>query len=153
MDEAYLVLKLWIAGFLLPWVVGIYLIVRNRNILLAVGSIMSVLAFLINAVGMYVGFWTLPPISDTISTLPFEVGLYPILAVLMIQIALWTKCNTNWLVVVFAVATTFLEQIALWLGWITYGHGWNTWLTILSYLLPYWIVVRYAKLIGIIAQE
>jgi hypothetical protein len=153
MGEAYLVLKLWIFGFLLPWLIGIYLIWRNRGILLVVGPIGSVLAFVINAVGIYMGFWTLRPISNTISTLPFEVGLYPILAVFMVHIAMLRKVNPIWLVIVFALATTVMEQMALWIGWVTYGHGWNTWWTFLSYMLPYWLVMWHAKSAGIITQK
>ncbi|MBT2615507.1 MULTISPECIES: CBO0543 family protein [unclassified Bacillus (in: firmicutes)] len=131
--------------FVIPWIIGIFHLYKKDKLLIPlIGSFFSVIAFTINELGFYFGFWEVAPFPNqkTLSASPFNLGIYPILASYMI---FFIKKNKNLYLVVFFITlfTTFLEMIFVFWGKVIYGNGWNTYFTFISYLFPYTLTYWY----------
>lgn len=62
-------------GLLVPWVIGIYVIKQDVFLVLIVSMISSLLAFLINDIGFYMGWWYVSPKGyGTLSFIPYNFG-------------------------------------------------------------------------------
>ncbi|MFA2811957.1 CBO0543 family protein [Bacillus mycoides] len=136
-------------AFVLPWTVGIFhLYKKERRIIPLIGSFCCVVAFVVNEFGFYCGFWRIAPFLDqkTLSALPFNKGLYPILASYLIFFIKKTK--RPYLMVFFiSLFTTLLEMTLVLSGEIVYGNGWNIIWTFFSYIIPYmWVYWYYLYL-------
>lgn len=136
-------------AFVLPWTVGIlHLYKKEKTIIPLIGSFYCVVAFVINEFGLYCGFWRTAPFFNqkTLSALPFNVGLYPILAGYLIFFIKKTK--RPYLMVFFISLFTTLLEITLVLdGKVIYGNGWNIIWTFFSYIIPYmWVYWYYLYL-------
>lgn len=136
-------------AFMLPWTVGIlHLYKRDKTIIPLIGSFFCIVAFTVNEFGLYFGFWRIAPFLDqkTLSGLPFNVGLYPILASYLIFFIKKTK--RPYLMIFFvSLFTTFLETTLVLSGKVVYGNGWNMIWTFLSYIIPYiWVYWYYLYL-------
>ncbi|MGH0601781.1 CBO0543 family protein [Bacillus mycoides] len=136
-------------AFVLPWAVGIlHLYKKERRIIPLIGSFFCVVAFVVNEFGLYCGFWRIAPFFDqkNWSALPFNIGIYPILASYLIFFIKKTK--RPYLMVFFiSLFTTFLEMTLVLSGKVVYGNGWNIIWTFLSYIIPYmWVYWYYLYL-------
>lgn len=136
-----------VCGFLVPWVFGVYLYHKNALIVLTVAPLASALSFVINAIGFGFGWWHLhPPIRiETISALPFDIGLYPVLGSWCIML-IDQYGRTIHLLLAFALGTTFLEGFGIAIGHASYGNGWNLAWTFVSYFVAYVIVCLFYRL-------
>ncbi|MFD6511446.1 CBO0543 family protein, partial [Bacillus sp. NPDC060175] len=98
--------------------------------------------------GLYCGFWRIAPFlsQKTLSSLPFNIGLYPILASYLIFFIKKTK--RPYLMVFFiSLFTTILEMTLVLSGKIVYDNGWNIIWTFFSYIIPYmWVYWYYLYL-------
>jgi hypothetical protein len=131
--------------FGLPWIVGYYHLYKKDKLLIPlIGAFFCIESFIINELGFYFGFWKAVPSFNTISFLPFNLGLYPILASYLI---FFIKKNKNPYLIVFLMSlfTTFLEMIFVFLGKVIYGNGWNFPFTFFSYFFPYTLVYWYYR--------
>ncbi|MBK5490975.1 hypothetical protein ABH963_003664 [Bacillus sp. RC55] len=136
-------------AFVLPWTVGIlHLYKKERRIIPLIGSFFCVVAFVVNEFGLYFGFWRIAPFLDqkTLSALPFNIGLYPILASYLIFFI--KKTQRPYLMVFFiSLFTTLLEMTLVSSGKVVYGNGWNIIWTFFSYIIPYmWVYWYYLYL-------
>jgi hypothetical protein len=136
-------------AFILPWVVGIlHLYKKDRTIILLIGSFFCVISFVVNEFGFYYEFWRISPFIDqkTLSALPFNVGIYPILASYLIFFI--KKNKRPYLMVLFiSLFTTFLEMTLVLDGKVVYGNGWSIIWTFFSYIIPYmWVYWYYLYL-------
>ncbi|MBM6647125.1 CBO0543 family protein [Bacillus sp. RIT 809] len=136
-------------AFVLPWAVGIlHLYKKERRIIPLIGSFFCVVAFVVNEFGFFCGFWRITPFLDqkTLSALPFNIGLYPILASYLIFFIKKTK--RPYLMVFFiSLFTTLLEMTLVLSGKIVYGNGWNIIWTFFSYIIPFmWVYWYYLYL-------
>jgi hypothetical protein len=140
-------LVLWSVGFFVPWLAGIYLLVRDRQ---SVGSVASVLAFVMNTIGIHIGLWQVHPIveiPETLSILPFDIGLYPVSSAFMIHLVMKVKAISPYIwVFIFAIGTTCAEYIGTLIGLVTYNGAWSVWWTLCSYLIPYTVVLIYDRM-------
>lgn len=111
---------------------------KDKKLLLTVGPLQSTIAYTINAVGFYYGYWDVYPFGNQVIVhVLFDIGIYPALSVWMIYFIKRCKINAFVLILIFAIATTIIEGLGIMIGRITYGHGWNIGLTFISYLIPY----------------
>ncbi|WP_251529870.1 CBO0543 family protein [Metabacillus litoralis] len=136
-------------GLVLPWTVAIFhLYKKERTIIPLIGSFFSVIAFIVNEFGFYCGFWRIAPFFDqkTLSALPFNLGMYPILASYLIYFIKKTK--KPYLMTFFiSIFTTFLELTLVLSEKVIYSNGWNIIWTFFSYLIPYiWLYWYYLYL-------
>ncbi len=117
----------------------------NKALLLTIAPFGSVLAFFVDELGFYFGFWNVKPFDDdTIAELPFNLGLYSILAFLLILLIRKYK-KALFTILVFSLVTTGLEFIYLIIGRVEYSNNWNIGWTFLSYLAPYFLLYFYYK--------
>ncbi|WP_337193749.1 CBO0543 family protein [Halobacillus litoralis] len=134
-----------ILAFVLPWIVAVLHLYRKDKVVIPlIGSFFSVMAFFINDIGFYFGFWEVAPFpkQKSLSVIPFNIGLYPILASYLIY---FIKRNGSPYLVILLMTlfTTILEGIYVFSERVVYGNGWNLFFTFFSYLIPYIIIYRY----------
>lgn len=133
--------------FLIPWVICLMHLYKKEKILLFFsGSIFSVVAYLMNALGFYFDFWEVLPFPEqkSFASLPFDVGIYPVLSCYCIYFI--KKTNKPFLVLfLMTLLTTFLEGIFVFFERVIYQNGWNIYFTFFSYLLPYLCLYGYYR--------
>lgn len=139
-----------IVGFLIPWVFGIYLYRKSRIIVFLIFPITVTISGLINDTGYHLEFWDFTPLienDETLSALPLDLGLYPVMAGYMIYWIRKSNRHTFLKIGCFCLATTALEYLALILGKVEYGNHWNIGWTFVSYMLAYSLVYLYYRLL------
>jgi hypothetical protein len=131
--------------FIIPWIIALFHLYRkDRLILPLVAPFSSVIAFVINDFGHLFGFWKLTSVShwEIAAALPFDMGLYPILASYMIYF-IRKNGHPYIMILVMTSFTTLGETVFVYFGRVIYGNGWNNFWTFLSYLVPYILVYGY----------
>lgn len=139
-----------VAGFIIPWLFGLYLFKKSPIIILITMPIASLVALIINELGFYFKFWSFSPVHPTdesVSALPLDLGIYPVLACFMVFWFRKTRISHMISVLVTTIVTTLLEYIGFISGKVHYGNGWNIFYTFLSYLIAYVIVYIYYRMI------
>ena len=74
--------------------------------------------------------------------MPLNLGIYPVLSILMIDFIRKSRFNILW-VTIFSLFTTLAEYSAVLLGKAKYYNGWNNIKTFFSYFIPYYLVYKY----------
>lgn len=98
---------------------------------------------------MHWGYWRVTPIyadEASFSTLPFNMGVYPVMASFMVYLIEKRRWSSLLALLTFTVVTTVAELGAVWLGKVFYGAGWNVIFTFFSYFAAYLLVYVYAKI-------
>ena len=134
-----------ILGFIIPWIFGMILLTKDWNMMVFTFPFASMISFFVNTLGFYY-FWDLTPIfkrEQSLSRLPTEIGLYPILSCYLIYYIKSTSVHPVVLILLFALFTTMLEYLAVVRGKVIYRNGWNIYFTLLTYLGPYMLVYFY----------
>lgn len=125
-------------GLAVPWLFGIFILIKDRKIILTIFPVMSVISLIIVILGHYSGYWILEPNSKgIIAAIPYCLGLYPINACLLIYFIRRKKLHPYILIFIAAIITTIEEALGLLIDKVHYGNGWNIFWTFISYLLPY----------------
>ncbi|KSU84438.1 hypothetical protein GA0061096_0526 [Fictibacillus enclensis] len=137
-----------IVGLIIPWMVGTYLCFKKPKFMLMIVPIGISTAFLINDWGFNY-FWRLKHSYKNLSlaSVPYNIGLFPILGCLFISSIHYTKLNTFLSLILFTIFTTLIEFWALKEGEIIYRNGWNIGFTAISYFIGYLVVFIYYKLL------
>lgn len=140
-----------VIGFVVPWILAIYLMRKASIVIIITLPIASLVAILSNTFGFQLKFWSFTPLihgEESISALPLDLGLYPVIACYMVH---WIRISqTNHLVILFVTIlfTTILEYVALLIGKTSYSNGWNIYWTFVSYLIAYGIVYLYYRILA-----
>lgn len=129
-------------ALIIPWILMIILYFRDKKVVLIIAPFQSMLAYTINAMGFYYGFWDLYPFNNKeIVHVPFDIGIYPMLSAYMVyhikSTKLKEKINPFTVIVIFTLLTTCIEGAGVFMGRVVYGKGWNIGWTFMSYLIPY----------------
>ncbi|WP_396020855.1 CBO0543 family protein [Bacillus sp. SD075] len=132
-----------IIGFILPWILGIYLFNNHRRLFIIFYPFGSTISFLINKIG-FSYFWKM---DNHLNSISYDMGLYPIACCLFIYIIHFKKMSTLITFLIFTLGTNFLEHLIVLLGKLDYRNGWNIYWSAASYLLAYLIVYVYYKLV------
>jgi hypothetical protein len=139
-----------VVGFVIPWIFGIMLHRKAPIVIYLIVPVAATVSALINDVGYHLGFWDFTPKIDndeTLSALPLDLGLYPVMASFMIYWIVRSK-RRPWLkIACISLFNTVLEFIALMLGKAEYGNGWNIGWTFVSYAVALILVYLYYKLL------
>ena len=137
-----------IVGFILPWIVGVYLFKKQKKLFIIFFPIGAATSFLINEIG-FNHFWKMDKTFEELSltSLPYDLGLYPILCCLFICTIHYEKMPRLIAFLVFTIGLTFGEFIAVLLGKLEYRNEWNIIWSGVSYLTAYFIVYLYYKLV------
>ncbi|WP_317618474.1 CBO0543 family protein [Paenibacillus sp. PL91] len=140
-----------IIGFFIPWIFGIYLYKRAPVIILLICPITAIMSTVINAVGYQLEFWRFTPLIKnvaTLSSLPFDIGFYPVMTSYLIY---WIRQNNQYpflKIVCIGLLTTILELIAYLFGKVEYSNHWNIGWTFVSYVIPYILIYLYYRLLS-----
>ncbi|BAH07573.1 CBO0543 family protein [Clostridium kluyveri] len=130
-------------GLIIPWITGIFLYFKEKELLLITFPFASSIALVINAWGFNRDYWNLYPFEcQHISDLPFDIGLYPIMGVYMLYFIRHTKLKSYFIISSTILFTTFLEFLGVFTGRVFYSKGWNILYTFFSYVFSY-IVLYY----------
>ncbi|WP_088071933.1 hypothetical protein [Gottfriedia luciferensis] len=145
------------SGLILPWLVGFILLKKVPKIMVVFIPICVAIAFIINTWGFNY-YWSLKVKFNelALSAFPFNLGLYPILGCIYICTIYFKKLNIFIAIILFTVTTTLIEFWALSEGHVIYRNGWTIYLTALSYLIAYVVVLGYYKLVlyyGILNED
>lgn len=138
-------------GFVIPWIAGILLWRKSPVTIYLIGPIASIVAALFNDLGYHLNFWDFTPKienDETLSALPLDLGLYPVMACLMIYWIFRTKRQAWLKLTLFALFNTALEFVGLHFGKVEYKNGWNIGWTFVSYFLALLLVYFYYKLLS-----
>lgn len=140
-----------IVGFIIPWISGIVFYFKDRKILFIIAPFQSVIAFTIDSIAYFYRFWSIWPHEySKFSTMPYDLGVYPILSVYLIHYINKGKFNPYILIIIATIFTTLLEWFGILTGRILYFNGWNLVLTFISYLIPYflnyWFYIQLKKM-------
>lgn len=135
--------NIW-GGLVIPWILGIGLLKKNKE-LVRIVPFVWVSATFVSLWGDSKKYWKVKPKlkkRQYLTTMPFNLGLYPIASVFMVYLIQKTRKNTLW-IIIFSLLTTVKEFGMLLFKRTTYGNGWNIIKTFFSYLIPYYLVYRY----------
>ena len=140
-----------VVGFIIPWISGIVFYFIDRQTLFIIAPFQSAIAFTLNSIGLFYGFWSIYPHKyGKFSTIPFDLGTYPIISVYLIHYINKTKNNPYLLIIIATLCTTLLEWFGILTGRIIYSNGWNLSFTFISYLIPYllnyWFYIQLKKM-------
>ena len=134
-----------VVGLVIPWIVVLlHLYRKDKALVLLIGTFSSVIGFTVNELAIYYGFWTVAPFVEpnTVSTLPFDLGIFPIIPIYLIYF-IKKHGRPYVLIPLVALVVTCLEIIFVMNGRVVYDNGWNVVYTYLSYLFPYILVYGY----------
>ncbi|KRF06597.1 hypothetical protein ASG89_19295 [Paenibacillus sp. Soil766] len=125
-------------GFVVPWVFGIAWFKKAPTIAILIFPISAIISSLINAFGYHVDYWDFTPkIEDdeTISALPFDIGLYPLAGCLVIYWIEYKKKHPLVVLTILSIILTGLEYIAYLTRKVEYSNGWTMGWTFVSYFI------------------
>ncbi len=139
-----------ILGFVLPWAAGFYLYFKSKTILLILAPYASAWAFTINDILFNLNFDRFVPInvSNDLTTLSVNLGLYPVLGSYMIYFIHLKKMSPYVLIFAFTCFTTLAEALGVLYGLVAYYNGWTIGWTIVSYILPYFACYWYYRVLN-----
>ena len=142
-----------VIGFIIPFILMVILYFKDKKVLLIIAPFASVIAYTVNAIGFYFGFWDLYPFGNKIIVhVPVDIGLYPMLAAYMIYYIHCKRIKPFAVIFFFTLLTTCLESVGLIMGLVVYGNGWHLGGTFISYLIPYilnYSYYMYLKKLGV----
>ncbi|MEH7403642.1 hypothetical protein V7148_22055 [Gottfriedia acidiceleris] len=138
-----------IIGFIIPWILGVYLFIKMPKLIIIFVPIGIAIAFLINTVGFNY-FWRLKHSYNelSLSALPFDLGIYPILTCLFIISIYYKKLKVYLAIIIFTVSTTLFELLGHVKHQVIYRNGWNIYWTSVSYFVAYLLIYFYYKLVN-----
>lgn len=127
-----------IVYFAIPWVFGIFLYRKDSRLFLSVFPLSSLLSFLINTMGIYLGYWSFSPHNHTyFLSILLNIGLYPILGTYFIYLLHHKKINLYILLISFTIISTLFKAVMLMLGKTVYSNGWNLLYTFILFIISY----------------
>jgi hypothetical protein len=137
-----------IIGFIIPWIFGIWLYRKNKNIVLFIAPIACALSCVVDILGFDLDFWRLVPIKLLgLSALPFNLGLYIVYPCFTVYWLERTSLNHFLALLISSLVITIAEYMGVIAGRVIYLNGWHIWFTYLSYLIPYCLLYCYYRII------
>lgn len=137
-----------IAGFFIPWILGIYIYIKEKSLFLTIYPFGCTISYTFNMIGFYFKFWDIAPYGYGIfASLPLNLGLYPILGTYFVFLLDRKVSKAPYLMVVFSLLTTGFEYLMIIIKRGIYGHGWNLFCTFVSYLAAYILGYNFYRLV------
>jgi hypothetical protein len=142
------VLENIIFGFIIPWLFGVWLYMKQPKIVLLSVPIGSAISFTLNQFGFNY-FWEFHPHFKNLSfsALPLDLGVYPVLSSFFIYYIHKKSLNRFLIVLLFSFFTTGGEWIVYMLQKVTYLNHWNIFWTYISYTVGYSFVYLYYRVL------
>lgn len=128
----------FVVYFVIPWVFGIILYNKDRRIFLTIFPFSCMVAYTINILGIYLGYWNIYPLTyGYFSSILLSIGLYPILGTYFVYLTQTKKIDLLVLLAVFSIVSTVFKWVMLSIGRTIYGNGWNIYFTFIAFLTAY----------------
>jgi hypothetical protein len=122
-----------------PLIFAFILYNENSRLFLIVFPLCCVIAFIINNIGITMGFWSIYPYTNSYSSnILLNIGLYPTVGTYLIYFAHKRKINALMLIGIFAIVSTIFKWIMIIMGRTVYGNGWNLYFTFITFMLSYY---------------
>jgi hypothetical protein len=135
--------------FIIPWVVATIFFRGQKRLFKGMFPFAFLLSLALCLWGDHNKYWILKPNLrkfQVMTTMPLNLGLYPVLSALMVYLIKQTKESAASWILVFTCFTTILEFLMKLSGRATYDNGWNLNKTFFSYLIPYYFIHKYSQL-------
>lgn len=130
--------------FTLPWVLGIYLLKKDKISVFIGAPISITLTTLINEVIYRLRWYQFTPLSEkNFAFFPANMGYFPIIGSLHTYIIRRYNINPYLLTLIMSSLETFFEFIALKHGKIIYKNGWTLLHTAITYYCAHLAVYFY----------
>ncbi|CAN7408370.1 hypothetical protein LJR153_002625 [Paenibacillus sp. LjRoot153] len=127
-------------GFVVPWLFGIALFKKAPTLAILIFPVTAFISLLINVFGYHMKFWHFTPLIEgveTISSLPFDIGFYPLTGCIAIYWIDIKKKHPLIVLILLSILLTGLEYIAYLVGKVVYSHGWTIGWTFVSYFVAF----------------
>ncbi|OMF48734.1 CBO0543 family protein [Paenibacillus peoriae] len=133
-----------IIGFIVPWILGLGFI-KDKKLMFVFVPLAVALATVTDTIGFNY-FWFLQPRfrNASLSALPFNLGLYPIVSCFMLYFISNKGVKAVSSVLVTSVFLTVIEWIFKEFDRVTYFNGWNIFWTFISYVVPAVVLYLYS---------
>ncbi|MFL0194559.1 hypothetical protein ACJDU8_03065 [Clostridium sp. WILCCON 0269] len=139
-----------IIGFLIPWILGVYMYIREKILFIVIYPFGCAVSYTINIIGFYFKFWSIVPYKyGVFASLPLNLGLYPIAGTYFVFLLYRGVVKAYYLILVFSLVTTEFEYLMLIFKRGVYGFGWNLFWTFISYSLAYILAYYFYRLVRI----
>ncbi len=127
---------IFLLGFALPWILGVYLYKKAPAILLTAAPATALIAVTINQLGIHLGLWKVNPMPRVIlmDSIFLDLGIFPVIGVWFSYLIHAKKYKRIWVYLGFILGMTGLEYGALLKGTVSYNEDWNIFFTLLVYV-------------------
>lgn len=136
-------------GFIVPWIIGIYLYTKDKKTVAVIAPFSSMLAFVLNEFGIQFGLFQPLPVYElkSFSALFVNAGMFAIEPCIYIYFLRQTKFRPVILNIIISIFATFIEYLLVSAGYIMYSEYWNIIYTYLSFFAAFMIVYLYYLLL------
>ncbi|MDR5658368.1 hypothetical protein RH915_02585 [Serpentinicella sp. ANB-PHB4] len=101
-----------VLGFIIPWIFGVWLILKYKKLVFIIYPFSSVVSHTFNSFGFHAGYWKVTPIDyGVFSALPFDLGLFPLLGYYLIYVISKQTGSDIFLYLSLALALLFLSLL------------------------------------------
>ncbi|WP_100398121.1 hypothetical protein [Bacillus sp. FJAT-44742] len=135
-------------GFVLPWILGIVLYKKDKQLMVKTTPICVLIAFVMNIKGSR--YWILRPRikrQQYRTIYPLNFGYFPVVASFMVFCSQKSILPKAFWVLLFTVFSTTAELLAILSGKLIYKNGWNIYKTLFTYIVPYFFMTLYYDLV------
>jgi len=133
-------------SFILPWVIGINIYLKDKKIILIIAPFCAMLSFLLNTPGVDYHLFYPAPISTikahTLAILP-SIGLFCILSCLFVFSIRHSKIKPIYLNIIYSIIGCLADLMFITTGFLKYDNGWNMLFSLLGFLVSFNIIYIY----------
>lgn len=130
--------------FVLPWILGIYILKKDKTSVLIGAPISMALTTLINEITYRLRWYIFTPLSEkSFAFFPANIGYFPIIGSLHTYIIRRYDINPYLLTLIMTGIETFFEFVAVKYGKIIYKNGWTLLHTAITYYCAHLAVYFY----------
>ncbi|GGC77350.1 hypothetical protein GCM10007216_04840 [Thalassobacillus devorans] len=125
-----------IAGFILPWVTGVYLYKKAPKIFYTTAPITALIAVVLNQAGIHLGLWEVNHMPNImlLDSLFLDLGIFTIAGAWFTYILVYKRKHPILVYSLFIGGMVTLEGLALLQGTLSYAQEWSFIYTILMYI-------------------
>lgn len=134
------------SSFVIPWIIGILIYLRDHKTILTIAPFSSMLSFILNIPGVDYGLFYPAQILNikpqTLSILA-NFGSLCILPCMFIYSVRHLRIKPVYLVVIYSAIGTVFDLLLIALRILIYDNGWNIFFSFITFLISLYIVYLY----------
>jgi hypothetical protein len=136
-------------GFIIPWIVGFMIYVKDKRVIAVISPFACMLAFVLNTIGIHFGFFY-PKVGDInpyIITAITNMGLFTIEPCLLIFAVIYTRLKPLYLIGGMTLLSQLIDQALISQGFLEYAKGWSFFSSVIAYIISFYTVYLYYLLL------